>query len=411
MKHLSKQTSPQSPKGGTGLMRLTKNFPFGGFRRLLGGVRRLVLLLLFGIGGSPASFAQATVTPISANYDRQEVTFRVAWNAATAANNRVWVWVDFCSVAGTMTGAFAPATVSPVSVTNGSYDGENGRGLYIYGNPTTVTVALSGATSQFNWCAYGSDYPPNVTLDAGSYTFKGTTDFIVSNPAQTVTTTTISKASLTLTAQSTFTDATGCPGIGSLYCPYTGSDLYMDATHLCQQRTGGAQNWEAWIKDTRDNELYRIVLIPDDNWWTAEEIRYDASATQQSYKCPTGGMRTIYNKPADHACPANWILPSFAEWSNLHTIATNVQLSNANTVCGVGENWFGISLEPFADRTDIANNEYPTTCLPGYDNQWGRYHARQEEAIHIGCNENGWMSAWQAHHHYAWNQVRCIRHL
>ncbi|MDR3133209.1 MAG: hypothetical protein LBU42_04210, partial [Prevotellaceae bacterium] len=97
------------------------------------------ILFFFALLTGCTAFAQATVTPISADYDKSQVTFRVAWNVATAANNRVWVWVDFCSVAGTTPGTFTPATISPVSVAGGSYDGENGRGFYIYGNPSTVT--------------------------------------------------------------------------------------------------------------------------------------------------------------------------------------------------------------------------------------------------------------------------------
>ncbi|MDR3132950.1 MAG: hypothetical protein LBU42_02875, partial [Prevotellaceae bacterium] len=68
-----------------------QNAPFGGFRGLL-----LLFFLFWGAGGL---FAQATVTPISVDYDKSEVKFRVAWNAATAPANRVWVWVDFCSIA------------------------------------------------------------------------------------------------------------------------------------------------------------------------------------------------------------------------------------------------------------------------------------------------------------------------
>ncbi|MDR3134101.1 MAG: hypothetical protein LBU42_08820 [Prevotellaceae bacterium] len=162
---------------------------------------------LWGIGGL---FAQATVTPISVDYDRHEVKFRVAWNAATAANNRVWVWVDFCSVAGATPGTFAPATISPVSIAGGSYDGENGRGFYIYGNPSTVTAALSGATGTFNWCAYGSNFPPNaVDNTSGGYDLRGTPPFIITTSAGTTEVNAYTYSGGTITA---LTDATGCPG-------------------------------------------------------------------------------------------------------------------------------------------------------------------------------------------------------
>ncbi|MDR3133584.1 MAG: hypothetical protein LBU42_06125 [Prevotellaceae bacterium] len=189
MKTLSKQT--------------TQNSPFGGFRGL-------VLLLLWGVGGLPAAFAQATVTPVGVDYDRQEVKFRVAWNAATAANNRVWVWVDFCSVAGTTPGTFAPATITSASVTSGAPTDLNGRGFYVTANGATVTAQLN-ATGQFNWCAYASDYPPNATIGDGTYTLKGSPPFkITYNGSSYIET---SDKSFTLGCIASLTDATGCPGI------------------------------------------------------------------------------------------------------------------------------------------------------------------------------------------------------
>ncbi|MDR3185086.1 MAG: hypothetical protein LBT49_06760 [Prevotellaceae bacterium] len=217
MKTLSKQT--------------TQNSPFGGFRGLLGGFRGPLLLLLWGIGGLPAAFAQAVVTPLSVDYDRQQVTFRVAWSG-TAANNRVWVWVDFCPVAGTSPGTFAKAVISGATATAGSIDPAslNGRGFYVTANPSTVTATLSNAVGRFNWCAYGSDFPPNAVDDgSGGYDLKGTPPFIVTTAAGTVEVNANTYSGGTITA---LTDATGCPGIlcgkdgeapGLLNCCATGT--------------------------------------------------------------------------------------------------------------------------------------------------------------------------------------------
>jgi hypothetical protein len=121
------------------------------------------------------------------------------------------VWVDFCSIAGTTPGTFTPATISPVSVTNGSYDGKNGRGFYIYGNPSTVTAALSNAVGQFNWCAYGSDFPPNaVDNTSGGYDLRGTPPFVITTAAGTAEVNAYTYSGGTITA---LTDATGCPGV------------------------------------------------------------------------------------------------------------------------------------------------------------------------------------------------------
>ncbi|MDR3133602.1 MAG: hypothetical protein LBU42_06220 [Prevotellaceae bacterium] len=345
---------------------------------------------LFAMLASVAASAQATVTPIGVDYDKSEVKFRVAWNAATAANNRVWVWVDFCSVAGTTPGTFAPATITSASVTSGAPSDLNGRGFFVTVNGATVTATLSNASGKFNWCAYGSDYPPNVTLDKGTYTFKGTASFIVSSHAQPVTTNTITKAGLTVNSSSTFTDATGCPGIGSLYCPYTGSDLYMDVTHLCQQRTSGAQNWEAWIKDSLDNELYRIVKMPDNKWWLAQNVKlasYNGSTVGAAIsgctkdECGRGyTWAEIYGNyggsygstgTVQGICPPNWLLPLRTTYATLiSTIGTNTQacqsLRASNASCSPRTNDHG-----FASLVGCINGGVATASI-WYTNDAGR---------------------------------------
>jgi hypothetical protein len=89
---------------------------------------------------------------------------------------------------------------------------------------------LSNADGQFNWCAYGSDFPPNaVENGSGGYTLKGSPPFILttSNGPATVTTNTYSGGTITA-----ITDATGCPGVlcgkdgesaGLLNCCATGT--------------------------------------------------------------------------------------------------------------------------------------------------------------------------------------------
>jgi uncharacterized protein (TIGR02145 family) len=99
-------------------------------------------------------------------------------------------------------------------------------------------------------------------------------------------------------------------------CPYTGSDLYEDATHLCQLRSSGAQNWEAWIKDARDNELYRIVLMPDNNWWLAQNIRWNEGAGICYQTCTDYGLIYPYSSLAT-VCPANWTVPNNDQFNAL----------------------------------------------------------------------------------------------
>jgi hypothetical protein len=114
----------------------------------------------------------------------------VEWsNASVPYNNRVWVWIDFCPISGTVPAtSFSTATVSSSTKTggNGMITGVTARGFFIeYASTTnagtTVTATLDNAPAgKFNWCAYGSDYPPNAVIIAGGgYTLRGTKPFAV----------------------------------------------------------------------------------------------------------------------------------------------------------------------------------------------------------------------------------------
>ncbi|MDR0694153.1 MAG: hypothetical protein LBF81_02500 [Prevotellaceae bacterium] len=355
--------------------------------------------MLVGIAAS----AQVTnVEPVGANYANKTVSFRVWWNAGSRDAthlSKVWVWVDYLTVNNNNTtsgNTWTRATVGTISPTTGvSYDGTNRNGFWLEGNASTnysatLTVQLTNVPAKFNWCAYVSDFPPNVTLDKGTYTFKGTINFIVSSHAQPVTTKTIVRTSLTVNSSSTFTDATGCPGIGSLYCPYTGSDLYMDASHLCQQRTSGAKNWEAWIKDTRDNELYRIVFMPDDKWWLAQNVKYagPGSAISGCTKDECGRAYTWAQTYASYAggssgstgnvqgiCPPGWLLPIRATYS---TLATAIS-STASTVCA--------ALRGLNSKCSPINNTYGWATIIGCMN--GTPHSGEQTYTNDAGREDG----------------------
>jgi hypothetical protein len=167
---------------------------------------------------------------LSVDYPNKKVTFRVAWTG-TPANNRVWVWVDLCPVAGTSPGTFAKAVISAASATAGSITtvAGNTRGFYVNANPSTVTATLSNATGKFNWCAYGSDFPPNAIETSGTYSLKGSPPFIITTASGTAEVSAKTYTGGTITAM---TDATGCPGVlcgkngeaaGLLNCCVTGT--------------------------------------------------------------------------------------------------------------------------------------------------------------------------------------------
>jgi hypothetical protein len=167
------------------------------------------IIFLFAMLASVATSATVTVTPLDVNYNTKTVTFSVSWTG-TPANNRVWVWVDLCPVTGTSPGTFAKAELSSPSAIAGSIDAAtlNTRGFYVTTNPSTVTAKLDNATGKFNWCVYGSDFPPNARDNgSGGYNLKGSLPFIINGTIE-WSATTYSGSEITA-----LTDATGCPGV------------------------------------------------------------------------------------------------------------------------------------------------------------------------------------------------------
>ena len=296
---------------------------------------------------------------LGATYTTPAVQFRVSWNSIPSVtgkthNSKIWLWVDYVKIENNQpSGSRARATItnpSPGTVVVG-----NNNGFWLQGNNGSynqiVTVALTNipANTTFNWCAYASDCPPNVTAANGTYTFKGTPPFtlIASNgtTTQTVTGTTLAASALTITP-TTIRDKTACPGV---FCSYTGSDLYIDASHPCQLRTSGAQNWEAWIKDTRDNKMYRIAQLSTGLWTMDDYLNYTGHAAVVDEKCSAADpnakeywrhtLATTYST----LCPTGWRLPIIteirtvaADWKQYLTkifVATGETINSTSTHC------------------------------------------------------------------------------
>jgi uncharacterized protein (TIGR02145 family) len=271
-------------------------------------MKKLLFLFFLPLWGLGIAHASVAVQVLGTNFSDKTVTLRVEY--ANAVNDRVWVWIYLCS----MQGMFQPAEISAASATSGSvlYLSTNTRGFFVTSSPATITATLSNAPGRFSCCAYGSDTPPNVTVNTGTYTFKGSPPFTLTAAdgatTQTVTGNTLLAPALTITPV-ILTDETGYSDVFD-FCPYTGSDLFIDATHFCQQLTSGAQNWEAYIIDVRDNEIYRITQFSDNSWWFAEDYRgsygYERTCGTKRFYSPT-------NKAND--CPAGWMLPSMAQFT------------------------------------------------------------------------------------------------
>ncbi|MDR1405915.1 MAG: hypothetical protein LBI89_01755, partial [Prevotellaceae bacterium] len=203
-------------------------------------------LFLFAMLASITASAKVTVTPVSTDYAGKKVTFRVAWDAAPY-NNKVWVWVDLCPVAGVSPGTFAQAVIGAAAATAGSIATVTGnqRGFYVTANPSTVTATLTNATGRFNWCAYGSDYPPNAVETGGVSTLRGTPPFGLTTASGAVE---INAKTWSGDAITALTDAIGCPGVfcgkngeapGLLNCCVTGT---IDCSGTCRTTGTYTQN-------------------------------------------------------------------------------------------------------------------------------------------------------------------------
>jgi uncharacterized protein (TIGR02145 family) len=412
------------------------------------------LFSLFAMLATVAASAQVThVESVGANYSDKTVTFRVWWNAGSrdvTHLSKVWVWVDYIKMNSNNTtsgNTWTRAAVSAASPTASiSYDGSNRQGFWLQGNASTnysatLTVQLNITETKFNWCAYASDYPPNVSINNGTYTFRGTPPFILTaaNGAttQTVTGNTLLASALTITP-TTIKDKTECPGV---FCPYQESDLFIDATHICQQRTSGAKNWEAWIKDTRDNEYYRIVLMPDNKWWLAQNVKYAVTGTANACtKDECGRMYTWAQTIGSWGgssgkgigkqgiCPPGWVLPvntdvmamfnavSPTTFSTYTAPASTVigyvgnnsnvtqKLQAKNSPCGNGDDYYGFASEKLAqqDRPGIETRFYNTTHATYY----GYWSTNHQPGTGNDCN---YMAASDRSINSDQFSVRCFR--
>jgi hypothetical protein len=81
-------------------------------------------------------------------------------------------------------------------------------------------------------------------------------------------------------------DCKGCGVAGSdrrfsvqddidLECPY--DDIAQDLI-ACYRRDSKVANWEGWIFDTRDCKPYRIVQMPDNYFWLAQNLNFQGTA-------------------------------------------------------------------------------------------------------------------------------------
>ncbi|MDR3134282.1 MAG: hypothetical protein LBU42_09760 [Prevotellaceae bacterium] len=244
------------------------------------------ILFFFAMLISVAANATVKITPLSTDYSTNKVTFKVEWTNIPSApyNNRVWVWIDFCPVTGTTpANSFSTATVSNPTKTegNGTVTNATARGFFIEyaatNAGTTVTATLSNAPNapeKFNWCTYGSDYPPNaISYNNGSYTFKGTKPFIVND-------TTVNDDKYAVTTITALTDATGCPGgVGR-------DEVHNDGNCLPHLTVVGS-----YCRDLTDDNAISACNIE----WKKMGYEVVANYSPTNHKCPTGWRPAMYD--------------------------------------------------------------------------------------------------------------------
>ncbi|MGL4364651.1 MAG: InlB B-repeat-containing protein [Bacteroidales bacterium] len=82
-------------------------------------------------------------------------------------------------------------------------------------------------------------------------------------------------------------------------CPYNNENYDLLA---CTQRTGGANNWEAFIIDHRDCKIYRAVAMPflseynngQGRWWLAQNLNYTKNLIMNKDAPTDGGLGTYW---------------------------------------------------------------------------------------------------------------------
>jgi len=273
-------------------------------------MKKLFLILISAMCTS-ILFAQscATLTQVSANYDKQEVTFKLQWGACTGTHyNRVWVFVDYRSVMSpAVKGTWARAAISSsqtptVTAGNATIVPADiyANGFFVTGNTSaTVKVKLNVPASQFDWCAFATDYPPNATLLSGNtYTLKGTPPFTYTTANGTFTT--IERIYDGVDCITSITDATKNPEgiVGSAFNAGAITSSSVNYT-TCNNVAGNPMTQSVAPSGGAGNYIYQWVVS-----FNAETETTIAGATATTYTPPaiTTGGTYVYRRLVIDAC-------------------------------------------------------------------------------------------------------------
>ncbi|MDR0693837.1 MAG: hypothetical protein LBF81_00860 [Prevotellaceae bacterium] len=388
---------------------------------------KTILLFFALLAGVFASAQSLDIKITTIDLSQKIIVCDLSWTGRTTTQlSNVWVFVDYIDLSGNiLTNDWKPATVTGATITQQttgnatiSMVAGNTRGVWVKSVSSganftgQITLQLSGVPAKFNACAYASDYPPNGRINNGTYILQGSPPFTLiaaGGTTQQVNSHTITISAVTVTPI-TLTDKTGCPG--TILCPYTGKDLFIDASHLCRQRLSGKKNWEAWIKDARDQKLYRIVLMPDNRWWLAQNLKYTANGKmgdlfQSCDEDSCGRFYTIsevfnekYTTNQQTICPVGWVLPNIDQWDYLtNSISSNrtnawQDLRSLRTLC-----------YPITDRYGwAAKGRCPLTHEDNDGDSWHSMNGNRWVMIQL---DNGGGNSLSCNSTTYWNCTAC----
>ncbi|MDR2358765.1 MAG: hypothetical protein LBD87_03040 [Prevotellaceae bacterium] len=386
---------------------------------------KTILLFFALLAGISASAQSLNIKITTIDLSKKIIVCDLSWTGRnTTQLSNVWVFADYINLSGNiLSNNWIPAAVTGATITQQTTGNAtvsrvsgNTRGVWVKSvipgaNFTgQIILQLSNVPAKFNACVYASDYPPNGKISNGKYILQGSPPFTLidaDGSEQQVDEYSIPVANLNI-APVTLTDKTGCPGI--LLCPYTNNDLFIDTTHLCRQRTAGKKNWEAWIKDARDNKLYRIVLMPDNKWWLAQNLKYTTNKSVLFQSCSEdscGRFYTIdevfnknYKVNQQALCPPGWIQPSIDNWDSLA-----MSISNNLTTAWQDLRSLGGSCSPISNQYGwAAKGRCPLTHEIGDGDSWHSMNGSRWIIIQL---DNGGGNSLSCNRTMYWNCTAC----
>ncbi|MBO4829552.1 MAG: hypothetical protein J5534_09020 [Fibrobacter sp.] len=88
---------------------------------------------------------------------------------------------------------------------------------------------------------------------------------------------------------------------------------------------------DSYIKDARDNEVYRFTEI-NGRYWLAENLRYKEAVPNDSMcgddGCFYSWFESVDSDSAYNICPEGWHLPSWMEWDEMLTFVAHEDVEN-----------------------------------------------------------------------------------